>query len=50
MAKKKRKLPIQRVRRTWGRSPVEKAHTTKKGARGYNRGRGKRPPELEGEA
>ena len=50
MAKQKRKLPTQVVRRTWGRSPVEKAHTTKQGARGYDRRRDKRPPDPEGEA
>ncbi len=50
MAKKKRKLPVQKVRRTWGRNPAEKVHGTKKGARGYNRRRDKRPPEPEDQA
>ncbi len=50
MAKRKRKLPVQRVRRTWSRNPAERVHGTKKGVRGYDRRRDKRPPDLEDQA
>lgn len=38
MKEKKNKMYIgQNIRKSWSISPVEKAHSTKKGKRGYNR-------------
>ena len=47
--KKKRKPSILRVRRRWTRSPVERPHSTKKGAKGYQRKRDKHPPDIDEE-
>lgn len=35
----KNKNPYQSVRKSWSRSPVEQPHSSKKGAKGYNRKR-----------
>lgn len=38
-SREKRRDPYRQVRKSWSRNPVEEAHSTKKGARGYDRKR-----------
>ncbi|MHC4504906.1 MAG: hypothetical protein ACYTFI_16505 [Planctomycetota bacterium] len=46
--KKKAKAPApQFPRLAWSRSPVQKPHSTKKGARGYDRKRAKKQTRRE---
>ena len=58
MVKKKRKKKKRAKKKTaappfprlgWPRSPVQKPHSTKKGARGYDRKRTKKEARLEAE-
>jgi len=46
--KRKKRTPlILRLRRRWTRSPIQRPHSTKKGAKGYDRRRDKRPTDLD---
>ena len=50
MGKKRKqsdKHPTQRVRKTWTRNPAQRAHSTRKGEKGYDRQRDKDDAQKE---